>query len=321
MKRTAVGLAYVALLAGVLAAAPAAAQDGGTVAAAGQVVNGEYDLDGPRSSETHYFIMETSFTTHADDGTRTGTQSFELRLKYEPGAEGKPSMITCKSLTYRTNDGEPVAIPALAGWTYPYAPPEGGIDEQGQVLGISHEKFQGLKDANGTMLPPQLTYIMYNNFIDFHGMCDVIAGPQGPMGGIEDLRKIGDHILHAAANTDPPVNLGEQIAEGSFFHNGEVTLEFKGISAVDGAACALVGYDSGESSFKMIIKPMPNMEVNAMGSSHYWGDIYLDLQTKWVRRLDLHEMVVAKTTMAGQELEHSTIDRATRARSVPAEEF
>jgi hypothetical protein len=301
-------------------AAPALGGYDASVALAERAVEREFDLDGPREPGVRYFIMDTEFTNHADDGTPTGSQAFELRLKYELSEDGTRTC-TCKSLTYRVNDGEAVAIPALAGWTYPYAPPEGMADEQGQTLGISHERFQGLKDANGTVLPPQLSYVIYNNFIDFHGMCDVMAAPQGTMGGIEDLKEIGDHIIHAAANTDPPVNLGDQIAEGSFFHNGEVTLEFKGISAVDGAPCGLVNYDSGESSFKMIIKPMTNMQVDAVGSSHYWGDIYLDLETKWVRRLDLHEMVVAKTTMAGQELEQSTIDRATRVRLVTAEEF
>ena len=58
-------------------------------------------------------------------------------------------------------------------------------------------------------------------------------------------------------------------------------------------------YDSGESSFYMLTKPMANMEVSTKGSSHYWGDIYKDLTTGWIQKAVLHELVVSETTVTG----------------------
>ena len=57
------------------------------------------------------------------------------------------------------------------------------------------------------------------------------------------------------------MQLSGNISEGSFFRNGEITLEFKGLSIVDDVACAIVGFDSGDSSFKFHIKPTPDMEI------------------------------------------------------------
>ena len=76
-----------------------------------------------------------------------------------------------------------------------------------------------------------------------------------------------------------------------------MTLELKGLSLVDGAACAIVAYDSGQSSFQMLMNPMPNMEVRAVGASHYKGDIHIDLATRWVRKVTMDEWVVAESTV------------------------
>ncbi len=298
------------------AADPATPADPATLA-----VQAAYDLGGPRAMDTQYFVMHTTFTDHADNGTRTVTRSFVLKLKYEPAPSGEGGTCTCASLTYSIDGADPIGIPALAGWVYPYRPTAAMTDEHGQTLGISHERFAGLTNEHGEVLPPQLAYVLYNNFIDFHAMLDIFGRPQGDGGGIEDLALIGDVIVHAAANTEPAINLGDQIAPGSYFRNGEVTLELKGISAVDGATCALVGYDSGESHFKMIIKPMPNMQVDTEGSSHYWGDLYFDLATNWIRRVELNEMVVTQVMMGGQEVQHAAVDRTTTIRAVSQEEF
>ena len=107
--------------------------------------------------------------------------------------------------------------------------------------------------------------------------------------GIQNLKKIGQKIVHAAAFSEPPVNLGSNVSEGSFFKNGEITLEFKGLSVVNDRQCALLEYDSGESSFKIIMEPMPNMEIQTVGSSHYQGDIYKDLATNWVQKITMNE--------------------------------
>ena len=45
------------------------------------------------------------------------------------------------------------------------------------------------------------------------------------------------------------------------------------------------------------MKPMPNMEIPVVGSSHYKGDIYKDLRTGWVLKANLSEMVVSEVTL------------------------
>ena len=165
------------------------------------------------------------------------------------------------------------------------------------MFGIDHAQFEKLVDAKGQPIPADKAYHVYNAFIDFHAFCNVFAEPAAGGKGIQDLKTIGQKIVHAAAFTEPPVNLGSSVKEGSTFKNGEVTLELKGLSLVDDAACALLAYDSGESSFQMTITPMPNMEVRTVGSSHYKGDIHVDLATRWVRKATMNEWVVTETVV------------------------
>ncbi len=113
------------------------------------------------------------------------------------------------------------------------------------------------------------------------------------------------------------MNLGSNIAEGSTFKNGEVTLELKGLSMVDKTACAIVAYDSGQSSFQMVVNAMPNMEVRSVGASHYQGDLYIDLATRWPRKATMYELVVAQTTVPTLPNKmNSVIERDTVIRNV-----
>jgi hypothetical protein len=135
--------------------------------------------------------------------------------------------------------------------------------------------------------------------------------------GAQDLQSIGDKVIHSASFSQPPVNLGSQIAEGSYFKNGEITLEFKGLGLVNGQRCALLGYDSGESSFYMVMKPMINMEIGTKGSSHYWGDIYKNLASGWIEKATLHEMVVSQTTIPGMtQKTNSVVERSIVIKNV-----
>ena len=195
------------------------------------------------------------------------------------------------------------------------------IDAQGQVLGIEHRPFENLSDSTGKLIPPDKAYQVYNAFVDFHSF--TILGEKTPAGhGIQDLTQIGQKIVHAAAFTEPPVNLGSTAAEGSVFKNGEITLELKGLSLVDGRPCALVGYDSGASSFTMIMHPAPEMEIRTVGSSHYQGDLYKDLQTNWLQKATLHELVVSETTLPMPPNKVNTvIERQILIRNVPDPEL
>ncbi len=283
-----------------------------------------FKLGGERSQQTQYFLMESKLLTYALDGKCIGTDVFRLRLKCVPAkAAGKDGdEYTCANFTVQISGGPEVEVPALKNWTYIFKTLPAGLDEKGQVLGIEHARFENLVDAGGKAIPPDKSYHVYNAFIDFHGFCNIFAERVEGGKGIQDLKSIGQKIVHAAAFTEPPVNLGSSIAEGSTFKNGEVTLELKGLSRVAGAACAMVGFDSGQSSFKMTVKPMPDMEVRTVGSSHYKGDIYIDLSTNWVRKATMDELVVAESTLPMPPGKvNAVIERNIVIRNVSAKEF
>ena len=208
-------------------------------------------------------------------------------------------------------------MPAMAGWSYLFKNVSAGLDEKGQVFGVDHAQFEKLVDANGQALPGDKAYFVYNCFIDFHAFCDVFAAPMAGGKGIQDLKSLGQKVVHASAFTEAPVNLGSAIEKGSTFKNGEATLELKGLSLVDGAACALLGFDSGQSSFQMVMKPTPNMEVRSVGASHYQGDIHVDLATKWVRQAVMDELVVTESAVPTLPNKISTvIERHVTIRNV-----
>jgi len=117
------------------------------------------------------------------------------------------------------------------------------------------------------------------------------------------------------------VHLGSQADKGSTFKNGEITLELKGTSEIKGAKCALVAYDSGDSSFHMTIKPMPQIAIDVVGGSHYWGDLYVDLGTQWLRKATLSELVVSETSGAvlPQKM-HGIVERALLLESISKEQ-
>ena len=283
-----------------------------------------YNLAGERSQETQYYVLESKLFTYALNGNRISTDIFRLYLKCVPsqiaGTDG--DQYICKKFTIQLGDVPEVAIPGLENWTYVFTNDSIGIDEKGQVFGIDHSKFEKLTDSIGNLIPQDKTYHIYNAFIDFHSFCNVFADRTPEGHGIQDLKMIGEKIVHDAAFSEPPVNLGTNISEGSFFKNGEITLEFKGLSIVNGKQCAIVGYDSGESSFEMIMNPMPNMEVHTVGSSHYMGDIYKDLTTNWVQKITMTEIVISETTLPMPPNKvNSVIERNIIIRNVNENEF
>ncbi len=287
------------MLAGSVPFGTAQAADGRPKAMAD--LQGPYDLGAPRKPEVRYFRMETVVLHIGFDGKRTGSETFYLTLKCVPAAlSGKGGDVyTCRDFRYKINDGEPVTVPALAGWTYVFELGSTGRDEKGQVLGIPHAKFEDLVDGSGKKLPSTMSYFVYNNFIDFHGFNDVFGRSSSEGADIQALTRIGQKIVHSSAFSEPPVNLGAGIKEGSVFRNGEVTLEFKGLGLVDGAPCALVGFDSGESTLKMIVAAGPNTNVVTTGGSQYKGDLWIDLATHWVRKVAMDEFVVTQTVLPG----------------------
>ncbi len=253
-----------------------------------------FHLSGTCDSKTEYFIMETSILGFRNDGTKVFTDILRLSLKCQPNPKQNNDQITYTCVQFETKQGDDdfESIPDLENWTYTITE---GINEKGQVFGIDHSQFENLKTSQNEPLSQGQSYWVYNTFIDFHAICNVFATKTEDGKGIQDLSRIGQTIVHMAANSKGPVHLSSHISEGSYFQNGEITLKFKGVSVVKDHTCALIGYDSGESSFQMIMNPMPDMEIRTVGRSHYMGDIYMDIESGWVQKADLIEFVISET--------------------------
>ena len=281
----------------------------------------EFNLAAERSQEIQYYFLKSECINYALDGKRLSKDIYQLYLKWVPAKiAGKAGdEMTVVKFTVQFGDSVEVAIPVLVNWSYSF---KDGIDKKNQVFGIDHSQFENLKDSNGNLIPTNKAYHVYNAFIDFHAFCIVFAEPAAEGKGIQDLKKIGQKIVHAAAFSEPPTHLGKNILAGSFFKNGEITLEFKGLSIANNRECALIGFDSGESSFKMIVKPMPDFEVVAVGSSHYKGDIYKDLVSNWVQKVTFDEIVVTEATIPTPPNKvNSVVERNVLIVNVSEEQF
>ncbi|MBN1894132.1 hypothetical protein JW906_06540 [bacterium] len=307
---------------------------GFTAACLGQKVplDGEFDLAKKSRPETRYFRQETVVFHFSPDGAAKGSETYRMTLKCIP-AEAPPGSddqaparsderCICGRFEIRRGENPFLEIPSMRDWTYIFRRTPGGMDEEGRVFGVPHDHFTALKDATGQNLMPDMAYAVYNSFIDFHGFCYVFAEPVAGGKGIQDLHRIGDRIIHAAAFTEPPVHVGDMIKPGSTFKNGEVSLTFKGLSRKQGKTCALVGFDSGESSFKMLLEPMPGMAMQAVGRSHYFGDIYLDLKTGNTLHVDLGEVVATEASLPMPPNKiNEIVERKLTIRAISQEEY
>jgi hypothetical protein len=281
----------------------------------------EYHLAAERSSVDRYYEIVTRVVTFGPNGEITERVTYRLLLAARPPGDGQSHDATyhCRSLTVAVDGGPERQIPSLAGWTYEFT--LYSDDETRPPLGIPHEPFVDLADDTGEPLDASVRYAIYNNFIDFHGLCDVFARPTEDGEGIQNLKRVGDRVVHAAAHSEPRIDLGDVIGEGSRFKNGEIRLEFRGLTAVDGEPCGLVAFDSGEASFHMTMTPAPNMEIDVAGSSHYQGEISVELDSGWVRKGFLTEMVVSEVTAGGQTLVTGATERSLEIRLLTEDQF
>jgi hypothetical protein len=277
----------------------------------------EFKLTPQHSKDTQYYEMISRLQPHSLDGTPQGWDVYHLILRCVPSKDpSKGDEYTCLRFTVAINNKPEVGIPTLTNWKYYFSLTPNARDDRGYVFGIDHAKFEKLSDANGNMVPVGNTYHVYNAFIDFHSM--ILFSERSAGGkGVQDLKWIGDKVQHAAAFSEAPVNLGAQVAEGSYFKNGEITLAFKGLSIENDKTCAILEYDSGESSFYMKMKPTPTSEIPTKGSSHYWGDIFKDISGGWIQKATLHEMVVSETTIPGMTNKvNMVVERSIEIRNV-----
>ncbi len=266
------------------------------------------------------FRMESVFTSNSLDSDKRESTRLWLYLEYIPVSKsGTGGTYVCRKFEIQAPGLQPETIPALEDWRYTFRLTESGADSRGNVLGIDRAKFTDLTTAPGRKLSPAETYLVYNTFIDFHSFCNVLGQPTVSGRGIQDLTTMGQTIVHAASDQTVPISLDKSTLPGSEFKNGTVTLSLNGIGLVDGTPCAIVGFDSGDCSFRMLMEPAPQVKVETDGHSNYRGDLYIDPRTGWVNRVRMTELVLSGTKVPGSPApilditsRHSMIDRLSR---------
>ncbi len=256
-----------------------------------------FELTGDKTPKIQHYAMESRINTMKADGAINTVDIYKLFLRCVPAqmTGGIGDTYTCVNFIIKIGDAPEVAIPVLDHWSYIYSVNENYRDYKGQVLWIDHRPFEHLMDKFGNKVPQDKAYHVYNAFIDYHALCTVFAEKTPHGKGIQDLSQIGQKIVHASAFSKPEVNVNTLVSEGSYFENGQITLEFKGLGLHNGETCAIIGHDSGASRFTMTIIPAPGIEALTTGSSHYKGDIYKNLSSNWVEKALLEETVVSET--------------------------
>jgi hypothetical protein len=289
-----------------------------------EVLNQEYDLVGERSMETHYYIVQSELAIHSSKGILKSTDIYREYLQVEPGkrSDGEADRFTCKKFSVKRGDASEVSIPSLDGFSYDVNKDlldANGIDKNGELYSVPEETFEGLEDSSGAQLPFEVGYQVYSAFYYYHSYTDYAeANPRGI--GIQDLRRIGDKVIVEGSYTESPLP-GKLAKDSAFWKNGKITLGFNGLSSVDENPCAVLGLDSGVCHWSMPMTYMPIMNLKTTGVSNYQADIYLDLESKLVRKLDMVLFEKTRTTMWGIPVENSIPVTNLSIRAVNKEEF
>jgi hypothetical protein len=284
----------------------------------------EYDLGGERSMEPHYYHLQTEVAIHSTKGILKSTDVYRERLICEPGdrSAGEADTFTCARFSLQREDGPEVTIPSLKGFSYKVNKQrldKAGLDEEGQLYGIPEAQFEDLIDSTGEKLPFEVGYQVYSAFFYYHGYTDY-AEPTAEGNGVQHLKKVGDKIVHDAAFAELPLP-GSLAGKGSFWKNGEVTLEFKDLGEVDGSACAILGLDWGECRWAMPMTIMRPMRLKTVGVSFCRGDIFLDLESRWVRKLVTTLTEETVTSMWGIPVDRSKPVTILTIRALSKDEF
>ena len=85
--------------------------------------------------------------------------------------------------------------------------------------------------------------------------------------------------------------------------------------------CAMVGYDERGGGFKMHMKPMPLLRIKTSSGTRYSGDIYIDLESLHVKKVNASVTDISKTTMYGIPVDISVLVTTLSIKSVPKNIF
>lgn len=246
------------------------ASGGGRTVSQGTTVDleGEFNLGGERSREPHDFRLETHTVNYGPDGARERRATFRLDLSCTPGLEG--DHYVCRKFSFEAEGNPERTIPALAGWEYTMRRGAAPVDEKNQLLTLDQARFQALKDDTAQPVSLGVTYAAYSAFVDFHSFFEMLAEQTSERPGIQELHSIGERTSFTPS-AEAPVHLLGAVSEGSSFKSGEITMEFLGLSLVDGKRCALIRYDLGEGSFRMLMEPAPGTKGVPSGTGPRQG--------------------------------------------------
>jgi hypothetical protein len=260
-------------------------------------LSGEYAPTGKPSPQDVAYHIETRIVTYGEDGVQIGVEGYALDLRCRTAADinAKQGSCTCEKLTVKRGDHAEVSVPALKGWSYPFAPTSRWYDSQGQVYGIPAGKFANMTDSAGGALPPDVVYQIYSIFLYFHDFS------HGLTAGEIDVTRIGQRVSIAPVEPETSLAFGSLFTDGSVFKHDALEIEFKGLSLVDDMPSAILGFESG-GSFKVATSPAPNVVVETVGRSRFHGDVYVDLASKWPRRVWMGLTDATRTTMGQQEI-------------------
>lgn len=274
-----------------------------------------FNLVPAHSKDTQYYQMVSRVLKYSQDGTRSGYDIYRMTLRCVPAAgSSDKNEYMCMKFTFQLNNSPELAIPSLTNWKH-YLSSEKPVNSE-YLFGIRHDIFEQLMDEKGKRLAPENAYHVYNAFIDFHSM-NIFCEKTDTGKGAQHLKFIGDSVIHSASYSKPPVNLGKQVLAGSYFQNGKIVIGFKGLSKINNLSCAIIEYDSGESSFFMNMKTDTNLEIKTKGTSHYWGDIYKSLDNGWIQQANLKELVVSEVEVIGMNMKVPvTVERAIEIKNV-----
>lgn len=268
----------------------------------------EYDLVGERKQEPQYYRIQTALATHSSKGTLKSVDTYREFLKVEPGnrSAGEPDRFTCARFYVQCGDNPEVTIPSLEDFSYEVNKElldKFDLDDKGQQFGVPEDRFEDLADDTGAKLSFDARYQVYSAFFYYHAFTNY-AEPTSDGNGVQQLKKVGDKVVHATAFVESPLP-GKLAKADSYWKNGEVTLEFKGLRNIDSRTCAILGFDSGVCPWSMPMTYMPIFNLKTTGVSHYLGDIFLDLHSYWVRKLEMVLFEITTTTMWGIPVDKS----------------
>lgn len=268
-----------------------------------------FQIPRERTDESLSYVIEVEMRFHTPRTEKVKQVRYQIELDcvpvIGPAAEENLVEYTCRQFSVEKGTRPAVTIPDLDEWSYQFAWPSSNIAPDGSAFGLPMSKFLALKDSAEV---PVNGMMAYNAMTDYHVLCNVYAQPiEG--GGIQDLKAIGEKVRHATAGQITSLVGVPGMKEGSEFRHGDVALDLIGIGQVDQRNCAIVGFDSGENQNRMLMEPAPNFKIESSGYSRHRGELYIDLETGWVLKATMMEIVVNRTKAGDRDTESLVIER------------